>query len=150
MQSLLSVAVSNLLSSKAKGVPMFEILFFASLIYLFLNRKKRRKRGLDNELKDLLQSSSDSTGIALDIKNYLLRVLDDDKNDREKFNDDQLAEAQRIFDRAGPSAFFWMTEIAAQMTLLATAQMNGIPTNVNYELKEGATPEQIIDAVVKI
>lgn len=129
---------------------MFEILFFTSLIYLFLNRKKRRKRGLDNELKDLLQSSSDSTGIALDIKNYLLRVLDDDKNDREKFNDDQLAEAQRIFDRAGPSAFFWMTEIAAQMTLLATAQMNGIPTNVNYELKEGATPEQIIDAVVKI
>ena len=129
---------------------MFEILFFASLIYLFLNRKKRRKRGLDNELKDMLQSSSDSTSIALDIKNYLLRVLDDDKNDREKFNDDQLAEAQRIFDRAGPSAFFWMTEIAAQMTLLATAQMNGIPTNVNYELKEGATPEQIIDAVVKI
>ncbi len=129
---------------------MFETLFFASLIYLFLNRKKRRKRGLDSELKELLQSSNDSTGIALDIKNYLLRVLDDDKNDREKFNDDQLAEAQRIFDRAGPSAFFWMTEIAAQMTLLATAQINGIPTNVNYEVKEGATPEQIIDAVVKI
>jgi hypothetical protein len=129
---------------------MFETLFFASLIYLFLNRKKRRRRGLDSELKELLQSSDDSTGIALDIKNYLLRVLDDDKNDREKFNDDQLAEAQRIFDRAGPSAFFWMTEIAAQMTLLATAQINGIPTNVNYEVKEGATPEQIIDAVVKI
>ncbi len=129
---------------------MFETLFFASLIYLFLNRKKRRKRGLDSELKELLQSSNDSTGIALDIKNYLLRVLDDDKNDREKFNDDQLAEAQRIFDRAGPRAFFWMTEIAAQMTLLATAQINGIPTNVNYEVKEGATPEQIIDAVVKI
>ena len=129
---------------------MFEILFFTSLIYLFLNRKKRRNVTLDNELKDLLHSSSDASGIALDIKNYLIRVLDDDKNDREKFNDDQLAEAQRIFDRAGPSSLFWMTEIAAQMTLLATAQMNGIPTNVNYEVKEGATPEQIIDAVVKI
>jgi hypothetical protein len=129
---------------------MFEILFFTSLIYLFLNRKKRRRPNLDTELKDLLQSSSDATGIALDIKNYLLRVLDDDKNDREKFNDDQLAEAQRIFDRAGPSSLFWMTEIAAQMTLLATAQLNGIPTNINYEVKEGATPEQIIDAVVKI
>ncbi len=129
---------------------MFEILFFTSLIYLFLNRKKRRRRGLDSELKELLQSSDDSTGIALDIKNYLLRVLDDDKNDREKFNDDQLAEAQRIFDRAGPSAFFWMTEIAAQMTLLATAQINGILTNVNQDLKEGATPEKVIDAVVKI
>jgi hypothetical protein len=129
---------------------MFETLFFASLIYLFLNRKKRRKPSLDTELKDLLQSSSDATGIALDIKNYLKRVLDDDKNDREKFNDDQLAEAQRIFDRAGPSSLFWMTEIAAQMTLLATAQLNGIPTNINYEVKEGATPEQVIDAVVKI
>ncbi len=121
---------------------MFETLFFASLIYLFLNRKKRRKRGLDSELKELLQSSNDSTGIALDIKNYLLRVLDDDKNDREKFNDDQLAEAQRIFDRAGPSAFFWMTEIAAQMTLLATAQINGIPTNVNQDLKRGLRPRK--------
>jgi len=129
---------------------MFETLFFASLIYLFLNRKKRHKPNLDTELKDLLQSSSDATGIALDIKNYLKRVLDDDKNDREKFNDSQLAEAERIYDRAGPSAFFWMTEIAAQMTLLATAQLNGIPTNVNYELKEGATPEQIIDTVIKI
>jgi hypothetical protein len=129
---------------------MFETLFFASLIYLFLNRKKRRKPNLDNELRDLLQSSSDATGIALDIKNYLKRVLDDDKNDREKFNDAQLAEAQRIFDRAGPSSLFWMTEIAAQMTLLATAQLNGIPTNVNYEFKDGATPEQVIDAVIKI
>ena len=129
---------------------MFETLFFASLIYLFLNRKKRRKPSLDTELKDLLQSSTDATGIALDIKNYLKRVLDDDKNDREKFNDSQLAEAERIYDRAGPSAFFWMTEIAAQMNLLATAQLNGIPTNINYEVKEGATPEQGIDAVVKI
>ena len=129
---------------------MFETLFFASLIYLFLNRNKRRKPTLDTELKDLLHSSSDATGIALDIKNYLKRVLDDDKNDREKFNDDQLEEAQRIFDRAGPSSLFWMTEIAAQMTLLATAQLNGIPTNINYEVKEGATPEQVIDAVVKI
>jgi hypothetical protein len=88
---------------------MFEILFFTSLIYLFLNRKKRRKPTLDTELKDLLHSSSDATGIALDIKNYLIRVLDDDKNDREKFNDAQLAEAERIYDRAGRSAFFWLT-----------------------------------------
>jgi nucleotide-binding universal stress UspA family protein len=119
---------------------VFEFLFFFSLIYLFLNRKKKRKKSLDTELKDLLHSSSDSTGIA----------LDDDKNDREKFSDEQLAEAQRIFDRAGPSSLFWMTEIAAQLTLLATAQKNGIPTNVDYEVKEGATPEEIIDAVVKI
>jgi hypothetical protein len=133
-----------------QGVPMFEFLFLFTVIYLFVKRKKRGKKSLDPELKDLLESSTDATGIALDIKNYLLRVLDDDKNDREKFSDQQLAEAQRIFDRAGPSSLFWMTEIAAQMTLLATAQLNGIPTNVGVEVKEGATPEEIIDAVVKI
>ena len=68
---------------------------------------------------------------------------------RSKFSDSQLAEASRIHDRAGPSAFYWMTEIAAQMTLLATAQINQIPTNVNVELQDSATPEQVVDIVVK-
>ena len=123
-----------------------------SLIFNSRQSKKRkwRKQSLDNELKELIQSSDDSTGIALDIKNYLLRVLDDAQNDVEKFNDAQLADADRILDRAGSSALFWMSEIAAQMTLLATAQLNGFPTNVGQELGESATPAKVIDAVVKI
>jgi hypothetical protein len=40
--------------------------------------------------------------------------------------------------------------IAAQMTMLATAQLNGFPTNVSQELGDSATPEQVIDTVVKI
>ena len=114
------------------------------------NKRRWRKQSLDNELKELIQSSDDSTGIALDIKNYLLKVVADAQNDVEKFNDDQLAQAQRILDRAGSSAFFWMSEIAAQMTLLATAQLNGFPTNVGQELGDSATPAKVIDAVVKI
>jgi len=43
-----------------------------------------------------------------------------------------------------------MSEIAAQMTLLATAQLNGFPTNVGQELGDSATPAKVIDAVVKI
>ena len=43
-----------------------------------------------------------------------------------------------------------MTEIAAQLSILAAAQINGIPTNVSVELGEGATPEAVIDIVIKI
>lgn len=119
-----------------------------SLLYNF--GKKKKKQGLDAELKELIESSDNSTGVALDIKNFLLRVIQDDKNDAEKFSDEQLAEAERIIERAGSSAFYWMTDIAAQMTMLATAQLNGFPTNVSQELGDSATPEQVIDTVVKI
>jgi hypothetical protein len=49
----------------------------------------------------------------------------------------------------GPSAFYWMTEIAAQLSILSAAQINGIPTNVNVELGESATPEGVIEIVIK-
>jgi hypothetical protein len=129
---------------------MFEFLILTLLIFLFLNRKKRKKkpRGLDAELKELIENSDDPTGIALEIKNFLLSVIDDDKNDREKFSDKQIATAQRILDRAGPAAFYWMTEIASQLTFLAAAQINGIATNVDAELKGSATPEDIVRIVV--
>ena len=130
---------------------MFELLFFTILIYLFLSRKKRRKklRGLDAELRELVESSNDATGIGLDIKNFLLRVIEDDNNDVEKFSDRQLAEAQRILDRAGPGALYWMTEIAAQLAFLGAAQINGIPTNVNLELGESATAADIVKVVIR-
>ena len=127
---------------------VFLISVGISLLYNF--GKIKKKQGLDAELKELIESSDNSTGVALDIKNFLLRVLQDDKNDAEKFSDEQLAEAERIIDRAGSSAFYWMTDIAAQMTMLATAQLNGFPTNVSQELGDSATPEQVIDTVVKI
>ena len=130
---------------------MFELLFFTVLIYLFLNRTKKRKkaRGLDAELRELVESSNDATGIGLDIKNFLLRVVEDDNNDVEKFSDRQLAEAQRILDRAGPGALYWMTEIAAQLAFLGAAQINGIPTNVNHELGESATAADIVKVVIR-
>jgi len=130
---------------------MFETLLFALLIFLFLNRTKRRKkpRGLDAELKELIENSNDSTGIGLEIKGFLLDLINDEKNDAEKFSDARLAQAQRIIDRAGPGAMYWMTDIAAQLAFLAAAQINGIPTNVNAELPDAATPEDIVRIVVR-
>ena len=130
---------------------MVETLVLALLIFLFLNRSKgrRKPRGLDAELKELIENSNDATGIGLEIKGFLLDLINDEKNGAEKFSDSRLAQAQRIIDRAGPGAMYWMTEIATQFAFLAAAQINGIPTNVNVELTDGATPEDIVRIIVR-
>jgi hypothetical protein len=136
---------------------MLETILLTAVIYLFLSRKRLKKkwRGLDSELRELVEESSDVTAVGADIKRYLLSVIADESNDREKFSDAQLAEAQRILDRAGPGAFYWMTEIATQLAFLGAAQANGIPTNVSQELGYevgvgGVTPAQIVEVVVQV
>ena len=134
---------------------MFEFLFIAALVYLYMERRARKKRegrrmhGLDAELKSLIENDGDKTGIAFEIKQYLLAIIEDDKNDLEKFSDARIEQAGRILDRAGPSAMYWMTDIAAQLAFLAAAEKNGIPTNVDAKVGEHATPEAIVKAVVK-
>jgi hypothetical protein len=106
-------------------------------------------RGLDAELKSLIEEDGDKTGIAFEIKQYLLSIVEDDKNDVEKFSDARIEQAERILDRAGPSAMYWMTDIAAQLAFLAAAQKNGIPTNIDEKVGETTTAEAIIKVVVK-
>jgi len=128
-------------------------IFFYWLINLFDERKKRRswrKPTLDQELAQLIQSSDNATGIALEVKQYLLDVLDDDKNDREKYSDARLAQGQLILDKAGASAFYFMADIATQLSIVASAQINGIPNNVEADLRGSATPANIINKVIKI
>ena len=136
---------------------MFEFIalfiFFYWLINLFDKRKKRRswrKPTLDQELAQLIQSSYNATGIALEVKQYLLDVLDDDKNDREKYSDARLTQGQVILDKAGSSALYFMADIATQLSLVVSAQLNGIPNNIEAELQGKATPENIINKVIKI
>ena len=134
---------------------MLETILFCIAISLIFNgrqSKKRRwkKQSLDQELKDLIQSDDNSTGIALSVKQYLLDVLDDDKNDREKYSDARLAQGQEILDKAGSSAFYFMADIATQLSIVASAQINGIPNNVEADLRGNASPENIINKVIKI
>jgi hypothetical protein len=122
------------------------------VIFLFLNRtkKKRKPRTLDGQLKELITQSSDATSIAVDIKRYLLNTINDNNNDVPKFSEAQILEAQRIIDRAGPVALYWMSDIAAQLAVLSAAQINGLPTNVEQKLGGSATPQAIVEVVVKI
>lgn len=139
---------------------MVELFIFTVFTYLFyralaksttkLVTRLRKPHNLDAELRQLIESSSDNTAIALEIKTFLLDLINDAKNDHEKFSDPRINQAQGILDRAGPSAFYWMTDISAQLCLLAAAQINGIPTNVNAELGLSATAEDIVRIVVKV
>ena len=133
------------------------ILLFLFFWWLFSRNEKRREKrrklfkpSLDQELKELIQSEDNSTGIALSVKQYLLDVLDDDKNDREKYSEDRLSQGQEILDKAGASALYFMADIATQLSIVASAQMNGIPNNVEADLRGQATPEKIINKVIKI
>ena len=133
---------------------MLEFILLFIFCYLVINgfskRKTRRKpRTLDAELRALINEHNTNTGIALDIKRFLLDIINDNNQDLEKFSDSRINQAQNLLDRAGPAAFYWMGEIAAQLALLSAAQINGIPTNVNAELRDGVTPEAIIEVVVK-
>jgi hypothetical protein len=131
---------------------MFELLALTAVIYLFINRKKkvRKPRGIDAELRELVESTYYSDAMAAEIKGYLLSVVADDRDGTEKFSDARLAQAQAILDRAGPSAFYWMTEIATQLAVLSAAKINGIGSNVEAELgSEGVTPEAVVRVVVK-
>ena len=133
------------------------ILLFLFFWWLFSRNEKRKEKrrklfkpSLDQELKELIQSEDNSTGIALAVKQYLLDVLDDDKNDREKYSDARLSQGQLILDKAGASALYFMADIATQLSLLVSAQINGIPNNVEADLRGQATPENIINKVIKI
>ena len=134
---------------------MFEFLFVAALVYLFMERRARKKRegkkfrGLDAELKAIIEDDGDKTGIAFEIKQYLLSIIEDDKNGVEKFSDARIEQAERILDRVGPSAMYWMSDIAAQLAFLAAAQINGIPTNIDELVGANPTPESIVKVVVK-
>jgi len=131
---------------------MFETLILTILIYLFLsrNKKPRKPRTLDGELKQLIEEANYTTSVSSEIKCFLIDLIGDASNQSQDFADVRLKQAERILDRAGPAAFYWMTEIAAQLSILTAAQINGIDTNVNAELGQSATPEAVVDIVVKI
>ena len=121
----------------------------AAVVFEYLKNTRRPKQ-LNADFRNFVSKASDIDSIPEEIRSYLLSVIFADKNGHAKFNEDQIAEAERIIDRAGPAAFYWMSEIATQLAFLAAAQVNGIPTNVGNKLGNSATPEKIIKMIVKV
>jgi len=49
-----------------------------------------------------------------------------------------------------PGAFYWMTDIAAQMVVLSEATLKGLSTNVSVELGSDADADSIVELVVRL
>jgi hypothetical protein len=131
---------------------MFETLALAAVIYLFITRKKRKRkvRGIDAEFREMVESTYYSDAMSAQIKGYLLSVVADDRDGVEKFSQAWIAQAQGILDQAGPVAFYWMTEIATQLAVLSAAKINGVATNVEAEIGLATvTPEAVVRVVVQ-
>lgn len=128
---------------------MLETTLVVVLIaWLFLRRKRRKN--IDLEYRELIDSEMRVKQSATRIRDFLIAVIRDEKDDIEPFGDLRLAEARRIIEEVGPGAFYWMTHIAAQFASVSAAQINKIPTNVDAELGDHATPEDVVRVVVKV
>jgi len=131
------------------GARMIEALFVAVAVTWFLMRRRRRK-SIDVEYRELVDSEVRVKESATRIRDFLINIIQDEKNDVEPFGDLRLDDAKRIIEEVGPGAFYWMTHIAAQLASVSAAQINQIPTNVDAELRDHATPEDVVRVVVKV
>jgi hypothetical protein len=105
---------------------------------------------MDAELAHIIDDHGRVRKDASDIRDFLLWVLEGNKNDVEKFSDEALERAADLIEQVGPGAFYWMTDIAAQMVLLSEATLRGFSTNVSIELGATATAESIVEKVVRL
>ncbi len=109
-----------------------------------------RSVAIERELTEILDRHQQVRRDASDIRDYLLWVLAEDRNGGEKFSDEALNRAAELNEQVGAGALYWMTDIAAQMVVLAEASLRGFPTNVSLELGATATAEEIVMYVVKL
>jgi malate/lactate dehydrogenase len=109
-----------------------------------------RNTKMDYELEQILIEGRRTQESAERISDFLLRVLQEDADGVEKFNNEILAAAAELIEEMGPGAFYWMADIAVQMTVLAQCALKDVPTNVEAELGKDASAEEIVRCVVWI
>ena len=109
-----------------------------------------RNAKLDAELQEILAEGQRTHESAMAIRDFLLKVLQEDQDGIEKFNDEILEEAAELIEELGAGAFYWMADIEVQMTNLAKCALADVPTNVEAELGKHASAEEIIKLVVRV
>lgn len=125
------------------------LLIIAALV-VRLWRKRKKVLSLDTELRELIADAEKTKAAASEIRQYLLDIVNDNRQELEKFSDLRLHQAREMIDRLGPGAFYWMTDISATLAAGYAARINGVQTNVDEEVGVPATPEAIIKSVVMI
>jgi hypothetical protein len=109
-----------------------------------------RHAKIELELQEIITDANRTRESAEQIRNFLLKVLKEDIDGKEKFNDEILQEAAELIEDLGAGAFYWMADIAVQMTVLAQCALRDVPTNVEAELGKNASSEEIVRCVVRV
>ena len=109
-----------------------------------------RQARIDAELQEIITDGNRTRESASTIHDFPLKVLQEEIDGKEKFNDEILAEAAELIEDLGAGAFYWMADIAVQMTVLAQCVLRNVPTNVEAELGKDASAEEIIRCVVRV
>mgnify|MGYP000193226849 CR=1 FL=1 len=109
-----------------------------------------KHRAIDRELIQILDEHQRVRADASMVRDFLLRVIADNRDGVEKFSDEALEDAAAIIEQVGAGAFYWMTDIAAQMVTLSEATLRGFSTNVSVELGAAATEDSIVEMVVRL
>jgi hypothetical protein len=109
-----------------------------------------RHSRIDAELQEILAEGQRTHESAIAIRDFLLKVLQEDQDGTQKFNDEILTEAANLIEELGAGAFYWMADIAVQMTTLAKCALSDVPTNIEAELGKHASAEEIIKMVVRV
>lgn len=112
--------------------------------------KRLKNLAIERELSEIIDRHQQVRQDAADIRAYLLWVLEQERNDGEKFSDEALDRAADLNEQVGAGALYWMTDIAAQMVVLSEATLRGLSTNVGDELGATATAEEIVMKVVQL
>ena len=130
---------------------MSEALHILSIVRKWVKMFKWfRNVAIERELTDILDRHQQVRQDASDIRDYLLWVLEQDRQGAEKFSDEALNRAEELYQQVGAGALYWMTDIAAQMVVLSEATLRGFSTNVGIELGASATAEDIVKKVVQL
>jgi hypothetical protein len=109
-----------------------------------------RQARIDAELQEIITEGKRTRESANSIRDFLIKVLQEDIDGKEKFNDEILTEAAELIEELGPGAFYWMADIAVQMTVLAQCALRDLPTNVEADLGKDASAAEIVMCVVRV
>lgn len=77
---------------------MFELLLILIIIGLLIRRRDKRKKNksIDAELREMIDDVRESEITATEIRQFLLDIINDNKQELEKFSDVRLRQASEM------------------------------------------------------
>lgn len=105
---------------------------------------------IDAELQEIITEGNRTRESANTIREFLLKILQEDIDGKENFDDEILQEAIELIEESVSRTFYWMVDIAVQMTVLTQSFFGNVSAYVEAELGKQASAEENIRCVVRV